>query len=303
MADDYVLTPGGYKPATQVHHVRRRHHVKMRDDVAELHHLDHGLIEEIGHIAPHQSDRPLLPDNLSLHPPGGPGFHPPSGAIETAQAHGLAAGTFAKISGWIGYTGWSNTSGSPISRLATSWEVPPEPTRRGRQTVFLFSGIQNATMIYQPVLQWGRSAAGGGRKWSVGCWYADSQSGHSFYSDLVDVHVGQQLTGVMELTGRNGALCDYRAEFVGIPHTELIISDVPELAWANETLEAYQIGSRADYPATPKTVFTGITLETGDTPPGLAWTPYAPHQETGGHVSILDGGSENGVIEIWYEAE
>ena len=47
-------------------------------------------------------------------------------------------------------------------------------------------------MIYQPVLQWGVSAAGGGNSWAVASWYADGQGGHSFYSQLVPVNEGSQ---------------------------------------------------------------------------------------------------------------
>ena len=66
----------------------------------------------------------------------------------------------------------------------------------------LSTGIQNWTRIDQPVLQWGSSAAGGGKRWSVASWYADSPTGVSFHTDLVDVSVGQSLTGIMWLTGQ-----------------------------------------------------------------------------------------------------
>ena len=111
--------------------------------------------------------------------------------------------------------------------------------------VSLSMGIQNSTMIYQPVLQWGPSAAGGGQKWSVASWYADGQDGHSFYSTLVDVAVGQDLTGVMTLTASAGKLMDYSSEFVGLANTLLKISKVEELTWANETLEAYVADTRS----------------------------------------------------------
>lgn len=52
----------------------------------------------------------------------------------------------------------------------------------------MFSGIQNSTMIYQPVLQWGESAAGGGNYWGVASWYVDGQGGLALHSNLVRVN-------------------------------------------------------------------------------------------------------------------
>jgi hypothetical protein len=49
------------------------------------------------------------------------------------------------------------------------------------------------TMIYQPVLGSGGLQADGRRsdlRWSVATWYATVRIGHSFYTDLIDVSVG-----------------------------------------------------------------------------------------------------------------
>jgi hypothetical protein len=60
-----------------------------------------------------------------------------------------------------------NRTGHPVTRFTTTWTVPAAPSTHSDQTVFLFNGIQNSTMIYQPVLQWGPSGAGGGNFWAV----------------------------------------------------------------------------------------------------------------------------------------
>jgi len=73
-------------------------------------------------------------------------------------------------SGWIAYSYWTNT-GTPITYFTTNWVVPSAPTNKGSQTFFLFNGMQDGTTstsyIIQPVLQWGPSAAGGGKYWAV----------------------------------------------------------------------------------------------------------------------------------------
>ena len=100
--------------------------------------------------------------------------------------------------GWITYASWSNSTGTPVSSFSTQWYVPPAPIAEDGQIIFLFNGIQNSTMIYQPVLQWGVSAAGGGNYWAVASWYADGQGGPAFHSDLVRVNPGDLLTRIRE---------------------------------------------------------------------------------------------------------
>jgi hypothetical protein len=297
MADAYVLTPGGYKPAANVHHIPPGHLVKMAGEVAELHNMQTGFVRELG-ATPQRQGGPLLPASILPRPPGVPvRLDRP----ETAQLAGAAA-SFPEVNGWISYTGWTNATGTPISSFTTAWTVPREPNNRGPQTVFLFNGIQNATMIYQPVLQWGPSAAGGGQKWSVACWYADSQTGHSYFSSLVDVAVGAALTGVMTMTASAGGLCDYTAEFAGIANTSLPISQVQELTWANETLEAYQVQSRDDFPATPYTDFAAIGILIGQAAPAnFQWDPRSDHPETGSTVQVVDGSAQNGIVRIKYQ--
>jgi hypothetical protein len=73
------------------------------------------------------------------------------------------------------------------------------------------NGIQNSTMIYQPVLQWGPgSAAGGGNYWAVVSWYADGQGGQAFYSNLVTVNPGDTLVGVVTLTGHTASFKEFQ---------------------------------------------------------------------------------------------
>ena len=296
MTSKRVLTPGGYKPADKVHHVSPDHLVHMQGEVAQIHHEAGGLVRAVGAIPPRSSGRPLLPDNVSILRPD---ERSSAGEAIAREAKAKIKG-FAAVNGWISYTGWQNNSGQPISKLSTQWKVPPEPKNRGAQTVFLFNGIQNSTMIYQPVLQWGPSAAGGGQKWSIASWYADGQEGHSFYSTLADVAVGDVLTGVMTLTGHDGNLMDYSSEFVGLAKTLLRIRKVEELTWANETLEAYNIGSRDDFPNTSHTDMKAIALKTGTAVPKLVWDPKSDHPESGSHVDVENGSATDGDVRIWY---
>lgn len=202
--------------------------------------------------------------------------------------------------GWIAYAGWTNSTGTPISRFATTWVVPPEPLTRGAQTIFLFNGIQNSTMIYQPVLQWGPSAAGGGPFWAVASWYADGQTGHSFHSKLVKVNVGDTLVGVMTLSSHTGANFNYNCEFVGIANTGLPIQNVEELTWCNETLEAYDVNLSTDYPDTLKTAMRDIEIKVGSSEATIHWSANNAVTDVGQHTVVVSNASPGGEVDLWY---
>jgi len=215
------------------------------------------VVQSFGVIDLRPWPHPLLPRNLSL-------------PAESLRGRALGVEPFVQVDGWVAYTGWANNSGQPISSFSTSWIVPPEPRIKASQTIFLFNGIQNSTMIYQPVLQWGSSAAGGGQFWSVASWYADGQNGQSFFSTLVRVNVNDTLIGVMTLVAQNGTAFDYSCEFQGVANTTLAVQAVDELTWANETLEVYGVTDCGHYPGTSRTSFTGINLQTGTAAPSLS---------------------------------
>jgi hypothetical protein len=239
-----------------------------------------------------------MPDNVSLPPQVTPRRQ------ETSPEIGQPA--FTEVDGWVAFTSWSNNSGQPVSSFSTTWTVPPAPAIAGNQTIFLFNGIQNSTMIYQPVLQWGSSAAGGGQYWAIASWYADGQNGHVFHSDLVQVNVGTSLTGVMTLvrsyqSPTGGRLFDYHCTFTGYTHTVLDIQGVEELTWLCETLEAYGITDCSQFPYTNSTSFTAINLQTGTATPNLAWAANTPHAECGELAAVVSNAAAGGEVDIWYK--
>jgi hypothetical protein len=203
--------------------------------------------------------------------------------------------------GWITYASWTNTTGRPVTRFATTWTVPPEPATRNGQTIFLFNGIQNSTNIYQPVLQWGPSAAGGGDFWSVASWYVDGADGDTFHTDLTRVNVGDVLTGVMTLAAQSPAGFSYDCEFVGIGNTSLPVANIEQLTWLIETLEAYNITACSDYPATGKTAMRAIDIQTGATRPTLTWTVHNDVTDCGQHTLLFNNEVDgSGEVDLWY---
>lgn len=279
MPEDLVLTPGGYRPRSMVHFIENGHSLRM--DGLRVLKLDPAgsLIADIGFIEPKLTLQPLMPANVAV---------PAAAPVPTYG------------SGWIAYAGWTNDTGSPVSLFRTTWTVPPVPSTQSGQTIFLFNGIQNSTMIYQPVLQWGPSAAGGGPQWSVASWYADGQNGHSFYSSLVNVSAGQTLFGIMTLTGSSAAGFDYSCEFQGIAGTTLPVSNVPELTWCNETLEAYSIQQCSDYPNCSSTSMQDIEIMCGAVTPNLVWSPQNAVTDCGQHCVVVSNSATQGQVDLYY---
>ena len=229
MRSDLVLTPGGYRHRSLVHRVERNQGVHITEGKARLTDLTTRTI--------------INYPEVTIKPGDIPGFG----------------------SAWVAYAYWANTSGQPITSFRTTWQVPEPPSTDSNQIIYLFSGIDPSdpsTGILQPVLQWGRSEAGGGPYWSVASWYVAGASAGSnaYYTTPVQVNPGDTLVGAMTLTNQSGGTFDYNCEFEGISGTSLPALNHPELVWCNETLEVYNVAQCSDFPNNPNG-FTGGTYD------------------------------------------
>jgi hypothetical protein len=271
-----VITPGGVRPRARVHRIEPGHTLdgtggrhRMLRPGGEVH-TDFGVIDA------QPEGEALMPRNV-VHP--------------RTEAPALG-------SGWITYAYWNRTH--TITRFATSWVVPPAPASQSGQLIYIFNGIQNSSMIYQPVLQWGNNGWFGGNYWCVASWYADSQGGAAFHSTPVTVHTGDTLTGVMTLTGQSPQGFSYDCEFQGIANSGYPITNVAELWQAVETLECYRMTQASDYPA-GKTGMASIDIRTGATDPAVAWTVVNAVTDVGQHTLVFDTDySGHGEVDLWY---
>ena len=277
-AAELVLTPGGRRPKSAVHKIEPGAVLDAGGDTIRKLHASGEVLADYGAIAERPAETPLMPRNVAVVP-------------DRAPLLG---------SGWITFTDWTNNTGQPISSFSTTWVVPPEPHTQSGQTIFLFNGIQNPTMIYQPVLQWGPSGAGGGSYWAVASWYVDGQGGAAFYSTPVRVNPGDVLVGVMTLTGQSPAGFSYNCEFQGIANTGLPIQNVQELTFCIETLEAYAVTQCSDYPNTTVTSFTGISIQTGATSPALTWNANNSVTDCGQHAVVVSDANPGGQVDLYY---
>jgi len=276
--DDLVVTPGGYRHTSHVHAIGPGHRLDLaRGTIQQMDARGH-LVHDFGPLQIKSGGKPLMPGNVSRHPT-------------------LAAGLGE---GWIAYAGWTNDTGHPVTLFSTMWKVPPAPKTNHNQVIFLFSGIQNSTNIYQPVLQWGPSAAGGGPYWAVASWYVDGQQGPAFHTNLVQVEPGTVLTGVMTLSGQNNNLFSYDCVFKGIADTSLPVSNIQQLTWNIETLEAYGLQQCSDYPDISSVAFYAIDLQTSAGRPVLSWTPENAITDCKQHVDIVSNANPDGEVDIYF---
>jgi len=264
--DGAVLTPGGYRHPSIVHHVPLGHRVRRRKQQLQL--VNRRTQRIIARHDVYATDAPI------------PGLG----------------------SGWVTFASWRSNASGPISQFATDWTVPDDPTAGDTgQTIFLFNALQNAarTNLLQPVLQWGTSQAGGGPFWSIGNWYIDP-SGHVCHSDSLPVLPGQVLTAIISLGQENNGLFSYVVSFQGYPALDLNVTGIEELVCAAETLEAYQIGDRNEYPATAFTAMTNIAIAAGGTAPALNWSVQNNSTTFGEHTIIASLANPGGQVNIFY---
>jgi hypothetical protein len=276
--EDLVLTPGGYRHRSLVNHIEPGHHLDFGSGRIRKMHVSGYEVADLGPAPKRPGPDPLMPGNVARHPSKVP----------------------ALGSGWITYAYWTNNSGHPVTRFASTWVVPPAPATDHGQTIFLFNGIQNSSMIYQPVLQWGPSAAGGGSYWAVASWYVDGQGGPAFHSPLVRVNPGDVLVGVMTQTGQSGSQFSYNCVFQGIANASLPIANVEELTWNIETLEAYGVQQCSDYPNANFTAFTGIDFQTAAGHPAITWTAANPVTDCGQSARIVSNANPGGEVDLYY---
>lgn len=216
------------------------------------------------------------------------------------------AGHAPEAQGWIAYTYWSNpNTADPITYFTTTWPVPSVPKKQSGQTIFLFNGIQNGTTetsyIIQPVLQWGPSAAGGGKYWSITNWYVTSSD--AFYGTLVNVSAGTSLTGVIRETAVSGSSYSYNSSFTGYSSASSIqVNNVPEGYWAAETLESYSVNTPStEYPPNTDIAFSSIQILQGSTNAAISWTPVQQVAGSAQKAVVVSDASPGGVVDIYFQ--
>ena len=278
-----VVTPFGVMDASNVHFIGNGYNLSMvQGHLKKIETVSGKEIEDFGKVN-------KLDDNLNIG--------------KQAYYSNLFP---AAASGWIAYTYWANTDTvkNPVTYFTTTWAVPTTPTKQGNQTLFLFNGMQDgltsSSYIIQPVLQWGSSAAGGGKYWAITNWYVSGSQ--AYYGTLVKVTSGTILQGVMQQTAHTGTTYSYNSSFVGYPTaSNLQVNNVPQAWWCAETLETYSVTNvSTQYPPDQLVAMKSIQMLENTTNAPLSWTTAVVNKTVPQKAVVVTNGSPNGVVDIYF---
>ncbi len=171
--------------------------------------------------------------------------------------------------------------------------MPSVPSNKGSQTIFLFNGMQDgltsSSYIIQPVLQWGPSAAGGGKYWAITNWYVSGRS--AYFGSLVSVSAGASLTGVMKETAVSGSNYSYNSSFTGYSSASARAGEQCSqgVSWMAETLESYGVSTLQARCTRPIRMWpwSSIVMQEGSAYAPLSWSTA---QATSGAAQKSRGG-------------
>ncbi len=283
LSDALVVTPFGLMPQKNVHSIEAGFSLSMIEGhLNKIENATGKIIEDYGVVK-------TLDDNLN--------------AAKKAMNNDLAPAT---ASGWVAYSYWSNTdtTAHPVTYFSTTWTVPSAPTRQNNQTLFLFNAMQNGTTaasyIIQPVLQWGSSAAGGGKYWAIANWFVSGSQ--AYYSALQTVSTGTVLQGVLQQTSHSGTRYNYNSSFAGYPiNQSLQITGVPQAWWCAETLETHGItNANNQYPPDQYAAMKSIKMLENTMNAPLNWSTA----KAGGNIPqkavVVTNGSPDGEVDLYF---
>lgn len=184
--------------------------------------------------------------------------------------------------GWVEASEWDIplSSSDDIDYLGNTWTVPSYPSMDGA-LIYLFNAIEPSSgeWILQPVLQFGVSPAGGGNYWAIASWLVGSD-GYAFYSPLETVNPGDLIFGSTGLNSISGNTFYWKVgakdETTGAYSWITAHVSGQHWTWAYAgVLEAYNVSSCSQFPASGKVTFKNSVVDHGfpylDKVPGNGW--------------------------------
>jgi len=176
--------------------------------------------------------------------------------------------------GWIEAAWWHAPRW--MKHMSGNFVVPPAPSNKGSQTIFFFPSFEPhaGNAIIQPVLQWGSSAAGGGKYWAIASWYVGPH--RTVHGPLKRVNVGDKLAGTIAGAAcTSGGKCTWTITTKDTTHSATSQIKVKTGEVYTEVqggvLEAYSVDHCNKYPSNGVEAFFNLAVKDGA---GHAVTPH-----------------------------
>jgi len=288
---DIVYTPFGPTNKSNVHFVNNDSHISiLKNSIQVVHNKSNTVHQEYYNI---KGQEQLLKNKLNIY--------------KDATLHS-ANKLIDKNDGWITHAEcYSSISDSgPFEYFSSTFVVPSPPLRKSEQLIYLFIGLgtieYGVSHIVQPVLQWGKSPAGGGDYWAICNWYVLSNYTF-FYDTLIKVESGFQLKGIIKLLSNQDTIYSYSSSFeVLAKKSELVVEGLPLLIRPYVALEAYEINECEEYPIDEKIRFSNIQLSARNVNPPVLWQTVDRINGCRQFSKIINPSSNNGEVEIHFHS-
>ena len=278
--DEVVYTPFGPTFKSMVHYIESDQYLQLNDNYFEIIHYKTNNIEHRFKSKANESNtviRELIADSDQQE-------------------------------GWITYADCQIYIHDPKpTYFSTEWVVPSPPINISKQTIFLFNGLvgyrmsdslPTITLILQPVLQWGKSAAGGGEYWAICNWLVTNE-GLYFHDSLIKVNSGDRLEGVIKLIPNSDTSYNYNSSFTGYL-SGLDVFNLPKLMNPYVALEAYRTYDCNEYPPDEKIRMYNIQILIDSIYPPVIWRTYNMVDDCGQFTNIIDDSPNGGEVNIHF---
>jgi len=239
---DYVVTPNGFFPASCVQVVHANENLLADGSITRV---DGALRKPAGCTQAHYTSR-------------GTRVEPDGRISQLAEARSNPT-----INSWVIDTNYS--SSVAIGRIVASWKVPTAPSSKSSQIDYFFPGLEQSASgsqsILQPVLAWNGF---NDKAWTMTGWNC-CVDGTTYHGDTISVSAGDSIVGDTYSTCAAGVSCSTWAilssDTTKGTSTTFKTNPYAALTWVfGGVLEAYNISTCSQYPASGSISFTNIAV-------------------------------------------
>lgn len=185
--------------------------------------------------------------------------------------------------GWIEYADEYSGSGTSYRQLQEAWHVPqnPDGAYSGSKVYYTFPGLDNATYINQPVIQYGYNGAFGSTTgWVAASWHCNDGSSCS-HSASATITSADSMSGVVSSSACSGGTCTWTITTLDVTKDRRVVltvdADDDNYRYADGgVIEAHgAFNSCRDFPPYG-TKFTDISLSDQSGAVTPSWSTHVP---------------------------